>query len=79
MTKLIVEQLTTSQAADFLGISRPTLVKMLEEGEIPYEKPRRHRKVYLKDLIAYKEEQYKKREQALTELAIQAKRLGFYE
>jgi excisionase family DNA binding protein len=33
------QRLTTQEAADFLGISRPTLVKFLEDGKIPYEQP----------------------------------------
>ena len=46
---------TTQEAADYLGISRPTLVRILERGEIPMEKPGRHRFVQLKDVIEYKE------------------------
>ncbi len=72
------QKLTTTQAADFLDISRPTLVTLLEEGKIPYEKPRRHRQVYLSDLIAFKEKQRAIREEVLVNLTIQADRIGAY-
>jgi len=60
--------MTSQQAADFLGISRPTLVRLLEAGEIPFEKPGRHRRVRLEDLIAYQERSRSERRSALREL-----------
>lgn len=48
-------RLTTQQAADFLGISRPTLIKFLEAGHIEFEKVGRHRRITLRALLKYQE------------------------
>jgi excisionase family DNA binding protein len=48
-------QLTTQEAADLLGISRPTLVRLLERGDIPLTKPNRHPRVQLIDVLAYQQ------------------------
>jgi excisionase family DNA binding protein len=51
------QRLTTQEAADFLGISRPTRVKLLEDGKIPYDQPGRRRRILFTDLLAYQERQ----------------------
>jgi excisionase family DNA binding protein len=60
--------MTTQQAADFLGISRPTLVRLLEAGEIAFDKPGRHRRVRLEDLVAYQTSFHAERRAALRDL-----------
>jgi len=70
--------LTTQEAADYLGISRPTLVRILERGEIPMEKPGRHRFVRLKDLIAYQDRMKEQRRAALEQMVAEAEDDGLY-
>ncbi|HUY61140.1 MAG TPA: helix-turn-helix domain-containing protein [Candidatus Dormibacteraeota bacterium] len=73
------QRLTTQQAANLLGVSRPTLVKLLEEGEIPFDRPGRHRRVGLVDLLAYQARRRSERGDGLRGLTDQASELGLYE
>ena len=57
--------MTTQQAADFLNVSRPYLIKLLEQGEIPYIKVGSHRRIPFPDLMKYKEQRDMKRSQLL--------------
>lgn len=73
------QELTTQEAADLLNVSRPFLLKLLEQGEIPYIKVGSHRRIRFEDLMAYKQQRYLKRRQSLKELTHFSQDEGFYE
>jgi excisionase family DNA binding protein len=71
--------LTTQEAADLLNISRPTLVRLLTEGEIPHTTRGRHRRVLLRDVLDYQERTRSERRQSLDQIATDAEDDGLYE
>ena len=72
-------RLTTQQAADLLGISRPTLVKLLESNRIPYETPNRHRRIRLVDLLTYQAAREAEQQDALRQLSQDSQDMGLYD
>lgn len=64
------QRLTTQQAADLLGISRPTLIKVLDEGGLEYETPAggRHRRLRLTDVLEYQAERRSRRRAILDKI-----------
>jgi excisionase family DNA binding protein len=71
--------LTTQEAADLLSISRPTLVRLLEAGEIPFERRGRHHRVRLADLLEYQERMRRERREALDRMAREGQEAGLYD
>lgn len=68
-------ELTTQQAADMLNVSRPHLVKLLQEKQIEYHKVGTHRRITLRNLQAYRKRRATEVAAALDELAQQAQEL----
>lgn len=65
-------ELTTPQGADFLDVSRPFLIHLLEKGAIPFHKVGTHWRVRLHDVLQYKDETDTPRRRALDELVADA-------
>jgi excisionase family DNA binding protein len=68
-------ELTTVQAAEILNVSRPFLIKLLENGTIPYHKVGTHRRVRMEDVMNYKEAIDREREAVLDQLVEEAQNL----
>lgn len=68
-------ELTTQEAADYLNVSRPHLVKLLMEGHLPHHKVGTHRRVRFTDVCAYKDNFEEYRRKAMDALANEAQDL----
>lgn len=72
-------QLTTHQAADLLNVSRPYLIKLLDQNQIPYRKVGTHRRIPLQALMEYKAKEDEKVNRALDEMVSISENLGLYD
>jgi excisionase family DNA binding protein len=70
--------LTTQEAADLLGVSRPHLIRLLDQGELPHRKVGTHRRLRAEHVLDYRREQRREQRFALAALTEQSERLGLY-
>jgi excisionase family DNA binding protein len=62
------KELTSQEAADMLHVSRPHLIKLLDQGAMPFHRVGSHRRLRVEDVLAYRERRNAERKAALAEL-----------
>jgi excisionase family DNA binding protein len=72
-------ELTTAEAGKILGLSRQFLVQLLEKGEIPFHMAGTHRRLYVRDVFAYKSKRDMERRKTLDTMAREAFEQGIYD
>ncbi len=72
-------EITTQEAADYLGVSRPTVIKLLDEGKMPFTRPGKHRRIRFEDVQAYRDTVDAERDRALAEMTREAEAMGAYD
>lgn len=72
-------ELSTGEAAELLGVTRPTVVKLMEDGVLPFTRPNSSRRVALYDVLAHKERCASARRRALDDLTAEAVDMGVYD
>ena len=71
--------LTTQQAADYLGVSRPYLISILDKENIPYTYVGTHRRIALSEIEEYRQRRDAERQGILNTMTREAQEMGLYD
>lgn len=69
-------EFTTQQAADYLNVSRPFLIGLLDQGRINHRMVGTHRRIRFADLLEFEKTSRAEREAAIAEMIAESQRLG---
>ena len=72
-------EVSTQQAATVLNVSRPTVVKLVDDGALPSRNVGTHRRIMLDDLLAYRDDMVARRRAVLDQMSRDADDLGLYD
>jgi excisionase family DNA binding protein len=72
-------EMTTSQAAEFLDVSRPFVIKLTEQGELPCRLVGKHRRIPTEALVAHRERMFQQARHAADEISQLAQEAGLYD
>ncbi|MEN9548296.1 MAG: hypothetical protein RIR12_887 [Bacteroidota bacterium] len=75
----ISTEVTTQAAAEILGCSRPHLVKLLEEGKIPFVKVGKHRRIKFDDIMKYRKQMKEQQRQNIIDIMNSDEETGLYD
>ncbi len=72
-------EISTQESADLLNMTRPTVVKLCEDGALPFRKITTHRRLWLSDVLNYREKQWQQTREALDALMADSYAMGDYD
>jgi excisionase family DNA binding protein len=79
LLRSLPREMTTTQAAEFLDVSRPFVIKLIERGELPCRMVGKHRRIPSDALLAYREKMFQRARSAADEMTRLAQEVGLYD
>ena len=73
----VAAEVTAQQAAEILGVSRPFVIRLVDEGKLPCRLVGTHRRIPLADLLVFKQANRAERRAIAAQLTAEAQELGF--